>query len=72
MGKKENIRLDARLLSVVGEAAFRAELANGHQIIAFLGKEDRANAAQRFKPGQAVGVEFSPYDMSKGRILVEA
>jgi translation initiation factor IF-1 len=36
MHEKEIIRLDAKVVGVIGTSAFRAELANGHRIVAFL------------------------------------
>jgi translation initiation factor IF-1 len=68
--KKENIQLDARLLNMVGDAAFRAELANGHLIVAHAGRGDKARVRERCKIGMTVPVILSPFDMSKGRILL--
>ena len=66
-GRKEIIVLDAKVLDVIGNAAFRAELANGHRLVAFLRGAARAEAA-RIAPGDTVKVELSPFDMSKGCI----
>jgi translation initiation factor IF-1 len=67
MNKKETILLDARLLTVIDNNAFDAELPNGHRFTAFFGRGD----ARRCRPeiGDAVRVEMSPYDMSKGRLV---
>jgi translation initiation factor IF-1 len=67
MHEKEIIRLDARVLGVIGTSAFRAELANGHRIVAFAVGPDKEETA-RLGPGDVVKVEMSPYDMSRGRI----
>lgn len=66
----ENFTLDATLTAVLNNTAFRAELANGHAFTAFAGR----GAAQRvaaLAPGARVRVAMSPYDMSRGRILLE-
>jgi len=65
--KKETILLDARLLSVIDNNAFDAELGNGHRFTAFFGRGERD--AQRPESGDCVMVEMSPYDMSKGRLV---
>ncbi len=68
MDKKETILLDARLISVIDNNAFGAELRNGHRFIAFFG---RSNASGRkLEIGAQVPVEMSPYDMSKGRLVI--
>ena len=69
-GVSENFALDARLMAVLNNTAFRAELANGHEFTAFVGREDGPRVAG-LKPGLRVQVEMSPYDMSRGRILFE-
>jgi translation initiation factor IF-1 len=68
MEKKETILLDARLISVIDNNAFGAELRNRHRFTAFFRRGD----ARRITPeiGAQVTVEMSPYDMSKGRLVV--
>lgn len=67
-GKKEIIRLDARLVDMVPPAAFIGELGNGHRIVAYIRRVDR-QALQGLQTGDCVTVELSPFDMSKGRIV---
>lgn len=62
----DKIFLDARVTDVLGSHAFRAVLENGHPIIAF--QAAPGSEASKPQPGGCVRVEFSPYDMSKGRI----
>lgn len=71
MSKKEHIRLDAHLQSVIGTASFRAKLANGHEIVAYADRADRTAMDGAYGPGDRVTVEMSPFDMSKGRILLD-
>jgi translation initiation factor IF-1 len=68
MDKKEVILLDACLLDVIDKHAFDAELSNGHRFVAFL----RQNDFGCIHPltGETVTVEMSPYDMSKGRLVI--
>ena len=67
VNKKEKILLDARLLSVIDNNAFDAELRNGHRFVAFFRRGD----VHRTRPeiGGEARVEMSPYDMSKGRLV---
>ena len=67
VNKKETILLDARLLSVIDNNAFDAELPNGHRFVAFFGRGE----TPRVRPeiGDVARVEMSPYDMSKGRLV---
>jgi translation initiation factor IF-1 len=46
---------------------FKVELANGHEILAHLGREIRIQFV-KLLPGDRVLVELSPYDLSRGRI----
>ena len=69
MEKKETILLDARLKSVIDNNAFDAELRNGHRFVAFLGCGDRVGIMPQV--GAQVRVEMSPYDMSKGRLVLD-
>lgn len=67
-GKKETILLDARLITVIDNNAFGAELLNGHHFVAFLGRGAAMSAAPSV--GDSVKVEMSPFDMSKGRLVM--
>ncbi|VGO20530.1 S1 domain-containing protein [Pontiella sulfatireligans] len=69
MEKKETILLDARLLSVIDKHAFDAELPNGHRFVAFLRREDLKCPPPQ--AGEQITVEMSPYDMSKGRLVID-
>ena len=66
MDKKETILLDARLLSVIDNSAFGAELPNGHRFVAFYLPDD---PGEDLRVGDRVVVEMSPFDMSKGRLV---
>ena len=66
--KKETILLDACLISVIDNNAFGAELRNGHRFVAFFGRGDAARIAPEI--GEQVMIEMSPYDMSKGRLVI--
>ncbi|GEM_PF-675564 len=66
--KKEEIRLDATLLSAIDYATFLAKLDNGHEFVAFL-RPLRPPESLGLEAGKRVEVEFSPYDMQQAVIL---
>lgn len=69
MDKKETILLEACVVNVIDKHAFDAELSNGHRLVAFL----RRNDFEKKHPqvGATVTVELSPFDMSKGRLVID-
>lgn len=64
---KNLIELDGYVTETLGNAQFRVEFDNGHQIIAHISGKMRMNYI-RILPGDKVKVEMSPYDLTKGRI----
>ncbi len=49
-------------------ATFRVELENGHKILAHISGKMRMHYI-KILPGDRVMVQFSPYDLNKGRII---
>ena len=66
-GKKEAIAVDGKVLESLRNATFRVELANGHEVLAYISGKLKMNYI-RVLPGDRVLVELSPYDLSRGRI----
>lgn len=66
-GKKEAIAVEGRVTESLRNATFRVELANGHQVMAYLSGKIKMNYI-RVLPGDRVLVELSPYDLGRGRI----
>lgn len=69
MAKKDAIRLEAKVVDALPNAMFRVELENGHQILAHVSGKMRMHFI-RILPGDMVTVEMSPYDLTKGRIVL--
>ena len=69
MAKKDAIRVEAKVLDALPNAMFRVELENGHQIIAHVSGKMRMHFI-RILPGDTVTVEMSPYDLTRGRIVL--
>ena len=67
MAKKESIEVEATVLEALPNASFRAELANGHEVLAYISGKIRVHYI-RILPGDRVLVELSPYDLTRGRV----
>jgi translation initiation factor IF-1 len=69
MPKKDAIRLQAKVVDALPNAVFKVELENGHQILAHVSGKMRMHFI-RILPGDSVTVEMSPYDLTRGRIVL--
>ncbi|HMP72803.1 MAG TPA: hypothetical protein PKE55_06010 [Kiritimatiellia bacterium] len=65
----ETILLDAEVTGVISVSAFRARLANGHELVA-VNPDATGDAKPSHQIGEAVRVRLSPYDMGQGRIIL--
>jgi len=68
MAKEEPIRVQAKVIEALPNAMFRVELEDGHRVLAHVGGKMRMKFI-RILPGDAVTIEMSPYDLTKGRIV---
>jgi translation initiation factor IF-1 len=71
MAKKDTIRLQAKVVEALPNAMFKVELENGHKILAHVSGKMRMNFI-RILPGDSVTVEMSPYDLTRGRIVLRS
>jgi len=69
MAKKDSIRLQAKVVEALPNAMFKVELENGHKVLAHVSGKMRMNFI-RILPGDLVTVEMSPYDLTRGRIVL--
>jgi len=69
MPKKDAIRIDATVLEALPNAVFRVALENEHEVLAHVSGKMRMNFI-RILPGDTVTVELSPYDLTRGRIVL--
>lgn len=70
MPGEEAIRVEGAVAEVLPNHLFRVELANGHRFIAHTSGKMRMNFV-RLAVGDRVTVEMSPYDLSKGCIVLK-
>lgn len=69
MVKKDAIRVDAKVREALPNAVFKVILEDGHEILAHVSGKMRMHFI-RILPGDEVTVEISPYDLTKGRIVL--
>ena len=71
MAKQDAITLVAEVTVALPNAVFRVKLENGHHILAHVSGKMRMHFI-RIVPGDKVTVEMSPYDLTKGRIIMRS
>ncbi|MBP6455738.1 MAG: translation initiation factor IF-1 [Chitinophagaceae bacterium] len=69
MGKQALIKQDGIITEALSNAMFRVRLENGHEVIATISGKMRMHYI-RILPGDKVGLEMSPYDLTRGRINI--
>ena len=69
MGKQDAIRVEATVVEALPNAMFRVRLENNHEVLAHVSGKMRMHFI-RILPGDRVIVEMSPYDLSRGRIVL--
>ncbi len=68
MAKEDAIQMEGEVVETLPNTTFRVKLKNGHVVIAHISGKMRKNYI-RILTGDAVTVELTPYDLSKGRIV---
>jgi translation initiation factor IF-1 len=68
VAKKDLIQLEGIVKETLPNAMFRVELDNGHVVLAHISGRMRKHWI-RILPGDRVTVEFSLYDLTRGRII---
>lgn len=68
MAKEEGFKMDGKVIDVLPNAMFRVEMEAGQVVIGYISGRMRQNDI-KILLGDSVSVEFSPYDLSKGRIV---
>ena len=65
--KEDVIVVEGKVIEPLPNAMFRVELENGHKVLAHSSGKMRRHRI-RILPGDRVQVEFTPYDLTRGRI----
>ena len=64
----EYIEVEGKIVAVLPSTMFRAELQNGHQVLAHISGKLRKHFI-KITTGDTVKMEMSPYDLDKARIV---
>ena len=67
--KQQNIEADGIVTQVLGNSLFRVTLDAGHEVTCTISGKIRQNYIKILK-GDHVKIEMSPYDLTKGRIII--
>lgn len=67
MAKEESFEVEGSVLESLPNAMFKVELDNGHKVLAHISGKMRMYFI-KILPGDRVTIQFSPYDLNRGRI----
>jgi translation initiation factor IF-1 len=68
MAKEDTIKLEGEVIDVLPNATFKVALDSGSKVLGYISGRMRQNDI-KILLGDTVEIEFSPYDLSKGRIV---
>lgn len=68
MAKEEGIKVDGVVTEVLPNAMFRVKMPGNNVVMGYISGKMRKNDI-KILLGDTVEVEFSPYDLTKGRIV---
>ncbi len=71
MSKEDAIQMEGEVVETLPNTTFRVKLKNGHVVTAHISGKMRKHYIRILK-GDAVTVELTPYDLTKGRIVYRA
>ena len=64
-------QVEGVVVEALPNKTYRVELANGHRLLAFVAGRARL-AFGGLAPGDKVKLQLTPYDLSTGRVVLEA
>jgi len=67
LAKEEGIKMDGKVIEVLPNAMFRVEMPNKNIVMGYISGRMRKHDI-KILLGDTVEIEFSPYDLTKGRI----
>ncbi len=67
--KEEVIKIDGIVKETLPNAMFRVEIEGGHVVLGHVSGKMRMHFI-KILPGDKVALEFSPYDLTRGRIVL--
>jgi translation initiation factor IF-1 len=70
VSREDAIKVEGTVVEVLSNTLFRVALPNGHRVLAHVSGKMRLHFV-RVAPGDKVNLEISPYDLSKGSIVLK-
>lgn len=70
MHGEDAFKVEGTVLEVMNTGVLRVALSNGHTLVAYATKKTRGIFSAT-APGARVRVQVSPFDLSKGRLILE-
>ncbi len=67
--KEDVIKVDGIVTETLPNAMFRVEIEGGHRVLGHVSGKMRMHYI-KILPGDRVALELSPYDLSRGRIVL--
>ena len=67
--KEDVIKVDGIVTETLPNAMFRVEIEGGHEVLGHVSGKMRMHYI-KILPGDRVALELSPYDLSRGRIVL--
>ena len=67
--KEDVIKVDGVVTETLSNAMFRVEIEGGHEVLGHVSGKMRMHYI-KILPGDRVALELSPYDLSRGRIVL--
>ena len=67
--KEDVIRVDGIVKEALRDAMFRVEIEGGHEVLGHVSGKMRMHYI-KILPGDKVALELSPYDLTRGRIVL--
>ena len=67
--KEDVIKVDGVVTETLSNAMFRIEIEGGHKVLGHVSGKMRMHYI-KILPGDRVALELSPYDLSRGRIVL--
>ena len=69
MSKQNTLNVEGIVTEALSNSMFKAELENGHEVLCHISGKIRVNNI-RIMVGDKVKIAMSPYDLTKGRIVL--
>ena len=69
MSGADAFRVEGFVTEALPNGTYRARLANGHVLLAFVAGRQRRKV--KFGPGDRVQLQLTPFDLSTGRIVLD-